>query len=169
MPILSQPPRRRDGTAEAVVEETERAQVLEELGSACTAWRPPSDLTVPIPSPTLAPPCSGEDPPVSGKGVPRRRLPQDDGREIDHLWQVRAHGKTPQDRLRIDQTGRRRHLARGTVGADHEVGMQRFAGAQPVAVDPPVLFQWLVCPADEGCGSRLDRGVVEHGVEDRPR
>ena len=71
-------------------------------------------------------PLPREDPAVTGEGSPRRRLPQDDGREIDHLWQVRAHGKTPQNRVGIDETHSRRNLARGPVGADHEVGVQRL-------------------------------------------
>ena len=47
------------------------------------AWR---SERVPTPRPTLAQPVrAGKDPPVAGERLPRCGLPQDDGREIDHL------------------------------------------------------------------------------------
>src|ERR1700722_2202502 len=81
---------------------------------------------------------SGKDPSVPGKGMPRTLLPQDDGREIHHLWEIRADGESPQDEIRIDEAGRRGDFARGAVGTDHEVGSQRLTGTQLVPADLPV-------------------------------
>ncbi len=112
---------------------------------------------------------SGKDPAVAWERAPGRRLPQDDGREIDRLRQVGAHGKTPQNPVRVDQVRRRRDFARGAVRTDHEVGLQGLAGAQPVAADPSLPVQRFVRPPDQGCGPCIDRRRVEHGVEHRPR
>ena len=68
------------------------------------------------------------------------------------LWQVRADGESPQNHIRIDQACRRGDFARGTVGADHEVGMQCLTGAQPVTADPPLLFK--------GASARPTKGVA---------
>ncbi len=112
---------------------------------------------------------SGKDPAVSGERMPGRRVPQHDGREIDHLRQVGAHGKTPQNPVRIHETRGRGDFARRPVGADHEVGVDRLSAAQPVADDPSLLFERLLRPPDEGGDPRFDRGLVQHGVERRPR
>ena len=100
--------------------------MLEELGQRSNGIR--SGLAV-GPCPEAKPDVgtallTGEDPSVSGKDLPWFLLPQDDGREIDDLWEVRADGESPQNHVGIDEPCRRGDFAGGTVGADHEVGVQ---------------------------------------------
>ena len=62
-------------------------------------------------------------------------LPQDDGREIDHLGQVGPHGEPAQHPVPIDETGRRRDATGGTVGPDDEVGVEFLSRVHPEPVE----------------------------------
>ena len=160
IPILSQPPSRRGGIGGAGSSRRPLAcRCARKSGSARTALAPAlrSDR-VPMPSPTFAPPSSAGKIHPYPESTQRRRFPQDDCREIDHLWQVRAHGKTPENRVRIDETCRHGNFARGAVRADHEVCDQRFTRTQLVPNDSSSLLQRLLCPSDEGYGPGIERG-----------
>ena len=107
-------------------------------------------------------------PAITGKGVPRCRLPQNDGGELDRVRQVRAHRESPQDLGRLDQAGCGCDTTGGSVGTNHEIGAQLLACAQPISVDAAVLFQWLICPPKDRGGPGIDSRFMEHRVEDVP-
>ena len=142
------------------LEETEGAEVHEEIRQGpdglCTGLtiRPGPDAEPDVGATLL----SGKNPAVSRERPPGRRLPQDDGREIDHIRQVGAHGETPEN-----QVGSTRPAAAATRLVAPSAPITKSAsqvvatGAQPVANDPALLFQRLLCPPHDGGDPRSRR------------
>ena len=111
----------------------------------------------------------GEDPSVPRKGPPGGRLPQDDGRDVDDFGDVCPDGEPPQHPPRIDQLRIRCYPARGAIRSDHKISAQIVARAQPIPVDPALPLERLHGTPMERNSTRVNRGIVQERVEDRPR
>ena len=170
MPILSQPPRRREAS-----NATRRRGVRPHAGARGNVAGPVGPSLPPCDRPPFPDPVRRLlhrrplERPTRSQGiratakVPKTRSPGD-----RRLWKVCPHRETPQDLLRIDHAGRPRHPARRAIRSNHEVGVQLSSVAQPVTVDSPLQFQRLDGMSVNRGGSRFDRHLVERRIKDRP-